>query len=802
MFVFKGFGEKAGAILNEALKIAGNMGHTYAGTEHILAGILAQGGSTAATLLVRRGVYTTAVNGMLLETAGRGDKTYLTPQDFTQNATMALELSIATARNDGDKEVEPHHILSALLENKSNAACRIIATLGAEVESEVTTQPMQGGTQMRMASSSAPRAKALERYGRDLTQLAQQGQLDPVIGRDLETQRTMQILCRRQKNNPCLIGEPGVGKTAVVEGLAQLIAKGLVPPMLRGKRLISLDLTSMIAGTKYRGDFEERLKSVLEEVGRLHNVVLFIDELHTIIGAGAAEGAQDAASILKPALARGGIQLIGATTIEEFRRHIEKDAALERRFQQIMVEEPTAAVAVGILNGLRPKYESYHKVKITQKAIDAAVELSTRYIQGRFLPDKAIDLIDEAAARLTIERNGQPMAQSSTARQLEELGQKRRAAIAAQNFAEAANLRRQEEALQAKPFQLDTAEYPVLDESAIAKVVSGWTGIPVEKLQSAEATRLLQLEQLLQKRVVGQESAIAALAGAVRRNRVGLGEARRPVGGFLFLGPTGTGKTELCKALALAVFGNEKAMHRFDMSEYMESHAVARLIGAPPGYVGHDEGGQLTEAVRRKPYSIVLLDEIEKAHPDIFNLLLQILEEGQLTDGLGRTVDFASTIVIATSNIGARQLSANKAALGFAGGPPAATTKQAALAAVRETLRPELVNRFDEIVVFEPLSQQSLQTIAGMQLARLAARAQKLGITLRYNKDTTAFLVKMAGEESRTMGARPLRRAAALYVENVLSAELLRGTIAAGDTVDAVVQEDKIVLRATAGVSS
>lgn len=779
MYSFKGFSDKANISLNQALKIAAGMGHTFAGTEHILAGLLAEGTNPAALLLVQKGVNSKAVNSLLLELTGRGFKTHLTPKDFSQNASHVLELSIITARTDGVVEVEPHHILSALLEDRQNSACRIIEVLGAEITSEsCQTRGTNMQAEPKGYATSSTKAKGLERFGKDLTFLAAQGLLDPVIGRNAEAERALQILCRRTKNNPCLIGEPGVGKTAVVEGLAQMIISAKVPEMLKGKRIISLDLASMIAGTKYRGDFEERLKACIEEVNRSRNIILFIDEIHTIIGAGAAEGAQDAASILKPCLARGEIQLIGATTISEYRKHIEKDAALERRFQQIMVDEPTSEAAISILQGLRSRYERYHHITITNEAIEAAVNLSVRYIQGRFLPDKAIDLLDEAAARVTIKQADEKKADANTQKAINELEEKRKKALNEGNFAELTRLQRQLDIYKGTGAST-TLQTPKLLAEHVACVISTWTGIPLEKLTQNEKQQLLNLEETLKKRVIGQDTAIETLAKAIKRSRAGLHDSVRPIGSFLFLGPTGVGKTELCKALSAAVYGSEKSMCRLDMSEYMESHSVAKLIGAPAGYIGHDECGILTEAVRRRPYTLVLFDEIEKAHPDIFNLLLQILEEGCLTDNTGRRINFSNTIVIATSNIGANKLCS--AALGFDSNHTAKTDKNIVLAEVKNTLRPELINRFDDMIAFDSLDKNGLRQICNKFLSALALRAKQMDIELSFDNSVVDYVIDST--KSDGYGARPLRRSVTSLVENVLSIELLNGKILNGDKV-------------------
>ncbi len=743
MYRFKRFTDKANTALNLAMEAAREMGHTYVGTEHLLLGLLREGSGVAAVVLGGRGITAVGYARRLTEAQSSGAYSTLSVEDFTPRAKAAMDNAVAAAAMAQHRLAGTEHLLAAILRDDTGVAVRLLTQLDGRPEELLGDLTRAGGPAASPASqrsaAKSGRTPTLDQYGRDLTAMARAGMLDPVIGREEETARVIHILCRRTKNNPCLIGEPGVGKTAVAEGLAQRMAAGEVPEPLRDKRLITLDLTGMVAGTKYRGDFEERVKNALTEVGRVGDVLLFIDEIHNLIGAGAAEGAVDAANILKPALARGELQLIGATTIAEYRRHIEKDAALERRFQPVSVEEPTPAATRGMLRGLREKYESHHKVTIGEEAMTAAVDLSMRYVTDRFLPDKAIDLLDEAAARVRL-RGGDEVSGAD-----------------------------------------------------VAAVVAQWTGIPAEQITCEEGARLQSLEDTLRRRVVGQDAAVAAVARAVRRGRLGLQDPHRPMGSFILLGPTGVGKTELCKALAEALFGDEKAMIRLDMSEYMEPHAVSRLVGSPPGYVGHEEGGQLTEAVRRRPYSLVLLDEMEKAHPDLQNLLLQILEDGQLTDSRGRRVDFRNTLIVMTSNAGARRL-AGEGRVGFAGqagGLPSAALHREAMAELRQIFRPEFLGRVDEIVVFRPLTEQQVTAIATRLLEDVRKRLQPLGYAFSYDADVAPFLAREGFDA--VYGARPLRRAVRRQVEDPLAEKLLSATYRKGDIIRLSVADDAIV---------
>ena len=783
MYRFKRFTDKANTALNLALQGAQEMGHTYVGTEHLLLGLLREGSGVAAVVLGARGITAASYARQIRDVQGGGSDSILTAEDFTPRARAAMDAALTDAALAGVRFAGTEHLLAAILRDDTGVAVRLLTRLDGRPRELLADLERVGET------PAAPRTKTgrtpvLDQYGRDLTALARGGRLDPVIGREEEIGRVIRILCRRTKNNPCLIGEPGVGKTAVVEGLARRMAAGDVPDMLRDKRLLTLDLTGMVAGTKYRGDFEERIKNAVAEVSRAGDVLLFIDELHNLIGAGAAEGAVDAANILKPVLARGEFQLIGATTITEYRRHIEKDAALERRFQPVTVGEPTPQQALTVLQGLRQQYEHHHRVRIGEDALAAAVDLSVRYIPDRYLPDKAIDLMDEAAARVRLEQAAPPTALVGVAAAKQE-------ALARQDLPLAAAWRQRETEL-AVTTAVEEGDLPCVTARDIAAVVAVWTGIPAAGVTVEEGRRLQGLEQTLHRRVVGQEEAVSAVARAVRRGRVGLQDPDRPDGSFLFLGPTGVGKTALCKALAEALFGDEKAMIRLDMSEYMEKHTVSRLLGSPPGYVGHEEGGQLTEAVRRRPYSVVLLDEIEKAHPDLFNILLQVLEEGQLTDAAGRRVDFRNTILIMTSNVGGRRM-AGQGQMGFA--PTAwdpAAHRAAAMAELRQTFRPEFLNRIDEIVLFRPLEQEQVEAIANGMLERLCKRLQSHGYGMNVGEGVAAKLARAGWDP--TYGARPLRRALQTLVEDPLAEKLLEGAYRRGDTVTLSMEGDTVIL--------
>ena len=808
------FTEKAQNTLNNALRFARELGHTYIGSEHLLLSLAAETDSVSAKMLAEHGITPEAVKEKVEEIAGVGSESEVSPADMTPRTRKIIEGAAVLSMRFGQNYIGTEHLLLSLLSERDCVGVKILETLGLSADelseqlSAFLGQARNAGDDAEKApgrggKSAVPDAPTLSGYGRDLTAMAKAGKLDPVIGREQETERVIQILSRRTKNNPCLIGEPGVGKTAVVEGLAQRIADGAVPETLRDKTVVSLDLSGMIAGAKYRGEFEERLKNVMAEVAKNPNIILFIDEIHTIVGAGAAEGAVDAANIIKPALSRGEMQLIGATTIAEYRKHIEKDAALERRFQAVMVGEPSAEESLLILRGLREKYEAHHKLKISDEALRAAVDLSKRYIADRYLPDKAIDLVDEAASRKRLSAHTTPPDLKESEQKLKSLEHEKEEAITAQNFEAAARLRDEEKKLRAD-YEKAKADWKAslsgdeltVTETDIADVVTQWTGIPVSRLLEEEGERLLHLEDLLKKRVVGQDEAVSAVARAIRRGRMGLKDPKRPIGSFIFLGPTGVGKTELTKALAELLFGDPGAMIRVDMSEYMEKHSVAKLIGSPPGYVGFEEGGQLTEKIRRKPYSVVLFDEIEKAHSDVFNILLQVLDDGVLTDSQGRRVDFKNTIIIMTSNVGASALTAKSVgSFGFTQSEGAKedkkSTDEKVMEALKATFRPEFLNRIDDIIIFNKLTKENILTIAGMMLREVGNRAHELGIDLSFD-DSVAELVAKAGFDP-VYGARPLRRAVVRLVEDALSGAMLEGKVKAGDSVTAHAADGNVV---------
>nr|WP_317412722.1 ATP-dependent Clp protease ATP-binding subunit [uncultured Solibaculum sp.] len=802
MFQFNGFTEKANEAMNLAVEAAQELGHTYIGSEHILLGLLREGSGVAASVLQEHHITADQVEERLEAVIGRGQPTSLSPNDFTPRCKRILEMAVVGARSMGHSYVGTEHLLIAIIQEGESYAVRFLSELGADPGAILKSTAKAIGAETADTAPSRPgqhpqgkkdsKTPTLDQFGRDLTQIAKDGRLDPIIGRQKEIERVIQILSRRTKNNPVLIGEPGVGKTAIAEGLAQKIVAGEVPELLKDKRVVTLDLTGMVAGTKYRGDFEERIKNAIDEVVKAGDVILFIDELHTIIGAGAAEGAVDAANILKPSLARGELQVIGATTLEEYRKHIEKDAALERRFQPVNVPEPSQEEAVLILKGLRDKYEAHHKVKITDEAIQAAVNLSVRYISDRFLPDKAIDLIDEAASRVRLRAFTAPPDLKKMEDELKRLGEEKQSAVNAQDFERAARLRDEEKELSD---QLREQKNQWNEQNAhtngevgaqeIAEIVSSWTGVPVVQLTEEEGQRLLKMEDILHERIVGQDEAVSSVARAIRRGRVGLKDPKRPIGSFIFLGPTGVGKTELCKALAEAMFGDENAMIRLDMSEYMEKHTVSRLVGSPPGYVGYDEGGQLTEKIRRKPYSVVLFDEIEKAHPDVFNMLLQILDDGVLTDAQGRKVDFKNTVIIMTSNVGARSITDNKR-LGF-GSSDVDLKKEDAriqsdvMAELKRVFRPEFLNRVDDIIVFHQLTKEDIQNITRRMLDTLVKRVAGMDIPMTYT-DAAVEAIADAGFDP-VYGARPLRRAIQSKIEDSLSEQMLEGKVKAGHPV-------------------
>ncbi|MGN0542364.1 MAG: ATP-dependent Clp protease ATP-binding subunit [Acutalibacteraceae bacterium] len=796
MYRFTGFTQKANDALNGAITAAENLGHTYVGSEHILLGLLAESGGMAYTALSSRKVTYSEVEAIIKSSIGIGSPTVLSPNDFTPRAKNIIDTAIIQGRGMGHSYIGTEHILMGIIREGTGAATEILNQLGVQPQDLLNDLTAALGNSGQSSGSARGDSKeksdtpTISQYGRDLTALATQGRIDPVIGRQKEIERVIQILSRRTKNNPCLIGEPGVGKTAIAEGLALKIATGEVPELLRNKRIIALDLTGMVAGTKYRGDFEERIRNAIEEVQKAGDIILFIDEVHTLIGAGSAEGAVDAANILKPSLARGELQVIGATTLEEYRKHIEKDAALERRFQPVTVGEPTEEEAIEILKGLRDKYEAHHKVRITDSAIIAAVKMSARYIGDRYLPDKAIDLVDEAASRVRLRAFTAPPDLKALEYKLKSLNEEMESAVNSQDFEHAAAIRDEKNKL-AKDLENERQLWKEknnrttgeVGEQEIAAIVSQWTGIPVVQLTQEESQRLLHMEEELHRRIVGQDEAVSAVARAIRRGRAGLKDPKRPTGSFIFLGPTGVGKTELCKTLAASMFGDENAMIRLDMSEYMEKHTVSRLVGSPPGYVGYDEGGQLTEKVRRRPYSVVLFDEIEKAHPDVFNMLLQILEDGILTDSQGRRVDFKNCIIIMTSNVGAKQIAqSGTGTLGFA--PESGETmsekkiREAVMGELKNVFRPEFLNRVDDIIVFHQLTKENIDEIARRMLSALSKRTKELDFDIDFS-DKAVEEIGKAGFDP-VYGARPLRRAIQQQIEDKLSEEMLEGKLTPG----------------------
>jgi ATP-dependent Clp protease ATP-binding subunit ClpC len=826
--LFERFTDRARRVVVLAQEEARLLNHNYIGTEHILLGLIHEGEGVAAKALESLGISLEAVRSQVEEIIGQGGSSPSGHIPFTPRAKKVLELSLREALQLGHNYIGTEHILLGLIREGEGVAAQVLVKLGADL-SRVRQQVIQllsgysgpAGQSEKAGATTGPGSSTgeastqgslvLDQFGRNLTQLAREKKLDPVIGRARETERVMQVLSRRTKNNPVLIGEPGVGKTAIVEGLAQSIASNNVPETLKGKQLYTLDLGALVAGSRYRGDFEERLKKVLKEIKTRGDIILFIDELHTLVGAGAAEGAIDAASILKPMLARGELQTIGATTLDEYRKHLEKDAALERRFQKIVVEEPTVAHTIEILKGLRDRYEAHHRVTITDQALVAAANLADRYISDRHLPDKAIDLIDEAGSRLRIKRMETPPDYKELENQIAQVVQQKKEAVESQQFEEAGRLRDKEKELlarkEAKEREIKESGidlFDEVDEESIAEVLSIWTGIPVYKLTEEETAKLLRMEDELHKRVIGQEDAIKAVSQAIRRTRAGLKDPKRPSGSFIFLGPSGVGKTELAKTLAEFLFGDEQALIALDMSEYMEKHTVSRLVGSPPGYVGYEEGGQLTEAVRRKPFSVVLFDEIEKAHPDVFNTLLQILEEGRLTDSQGRSVDFRNTVLIMTSNLGTQEL--RKASVGFSKADEAVTyerMKEKVNDALKQHFRPEFLNRIDETIVFHELSQAEVTQIVDLMIKRVATQLESQGIGLEITGGAKVLLGKRGYDP--TLGARPLRRAIQRLVEDAISERLLWKEYRAGETIivdaetDADSGEEKITFRSVEG---
>lgn len=820
MYRFNGFTEKANVALNLAIESAEIMGHTYIGSEHILLGLLKEGDGVAAAILTDLGANYETLETIIKEKIGTGIMTTVTTDDFTPRTKRILQVAVMQAARLNHNYLGTEHLLIALIEESDSYAVRFLNEFGIKGPDildkindyfgsknegdfdSISPFHKDYNTTKKDSHKRSSNTKTLDQFGRDLTEMARKGEIDPVIGRQSEIERVIQILSRRTKNNPCLIGEPGVGKTAVAEGLALKIISSEVPELLKEKRIVSLDLTGMIAGTKYRGDFEDRIKNAIDEVKRAKDVILFIDELHTIIGAGSAEGSADVANILKPSLARGDFQVIGATTISEYRKHIEKDAALERRFQPVTVGEPTEEEAILILQGLRDRYEAHHKVKISDDAIQAAVKFSSRYVADRFLPDKAIDLIDEAASRVRLRAYTAPNELQELEKKVKELDQEKSAAINSQDFERAAKLRDEEK--KAREFLLhqkqdwkdeyEKANGEVTTED-IAYIVSSWTSIPVVQLTEEESNRLLKMESILHERIVGQDKAVKAVSKAIRRGRVGLKDPNRPVGSFIFLGPTGVGKTELCKALAQAMFGDESAMIRFDMSEYMEKHTVSKLVGSPPGYVGYDQGGQLTEKVRRKPYSVILFDEIEKAHSDVFNMLLQILEDGHVTDSQGRKVNFKNAIIIMTSNVGARLITQNKPSLGFndvgSKDPDIQKLHDTVMTELKNTFKPEFLNRVDDIIVFNKLTADDIDQIARRMLNSLKERVESLGIEIEFTDEAIKTISKNGFDP--IYGARPLRRAIQSKIEDTLSEKILEKEIIPGKKIICDVKDGEFI---------
>ncbi len=816
------FSQKANEVMEAACTLSAEMGHNYVGTEHILLGLARVDDSTAEKALSSQNITAEDIENKIYEIIGKGETPLSKPNsynNFTPRAKRIIQQSGQEAVYMGQVMIGTEHMLLALIKDNAisydeSVANRILTSLGVSPEKLYTdlldmlgydendpnAVPIGSGKAGAKGKSNTP---TLDKYGRDLTLLASDHKFDPIVGRDKEIGRVIQILSRRTKNNPCLVGDPGVGKTAIAEGLAQNIAAGEVPEILKDKRVVALDIASMVAGSKYRGEFEERIKSTMDEVTKAGNVILFIDELHTIIGAGGAEGAIDASNILKPALARGEIQVIGATTLNEYRKYVEKDAALERRFQPVTVDEPTRDEAIEMLMGLRDKYEAHHNVKITDEAIKAAVNLSSRYIADRFLPDKAIDVIDEAASKVRLLTFTAPPDLKEIKDKIDALSKEKEAAVKSEAYEKAGQIKKEEDSLKEKLAELEAKWKAENSESVqtvtpdtVAEIIGSWTGIPVKKLQQEEGERLRNMENILHNRVIGQHEAVTAISKAIRRSRVGLSDPKRPIGSFLFLGPTGVGKTELSKALAEVLFGDENSIIRIDMSEYMEKHTVSKLIGAPPGYVGFDDGGQLSEKVRRNPYSVILFDEIEKAHPDVFNILLQVLDDGHITDSQGRRVDFKNTVIIMTSNAGAKNITAPKS-LGFTGGSASESEKQdyekmksAVMSEVKRIFRPEFLNRIDDIIVFEMLKKDEIKQIAGLMIKDVESRIKaNMNIDLSL---TDEALDKLSEEGyDKVYGARPLKRAIQSQIEDLLADRILEGKIVAGDSVIIDYKEDK-----------
>ncbi|MBM4446777.1 MAG: ATP-dependent Clp protease ATP-binding subunit [Chloroflexi bacterium] len=814
---FEKFSERARRALTRAQEEAQRFGHNYIDTEHILLGLIAEEDSVASKVLANLGILPNKIRAAVEFVVGRGERSAIGEVGLTPRAKRVIELAVDEARRLNHSYIGTEHLLLGLLRDREGAAVGVLESFGItfdKTQAEINNVLSQSSSQPRAVARGTGRTPVLDQLGIDLTNAARAGKLDPIVNRNKEIERVIQILSRRTKNNPALIGEPGVGKTAIVEGLAHRIVAGEVPETLQGKRLVTLDIGSLVAGTKYRGEFEERLKKVIDEIKGAGNCVVFVDELHTIVGAGAAEGAVDASNILKPSLSRGELQCIGATTLDDYRKYIEKDAALERRFQPVMVTEPTVEQTLDILRGIKVRYEEHHKLTISDEALQAAASLAAKYIPDRFLPDKAIDLMDEASSRVRIMRGGVPIGLTEARRALETVRRDKDTAISSKEYEYAAELRDREVQLVDKINGLEQKwqaeqqqEKQVVTEEDIAEVVSMWTGVPVVRLTTDETSRLLQMEEALHRRIIGQDEAINVVSKAVRRARAGLKEPRHPIGSFIFLGPTGVGKTELVRALAEFMFGSEDAMVRLDMSEFMERHTVARLVGAPPGYVGYDEGGQLTEAVRRKPYCVILLDEIEKAHPDVFNILLQIFDDGHLTDAKGRRVDFRNGIVVMTSNVGAKHIK-GVMSIGFAARTDEEKNrhteyekmKEKVLAELKTTFLPEFLNRIDEVVVFHSLSKEQIRQIVDLMLGQVAKSVGEKNLKLEITDAARDFLGEKGYDP--TFGARPLRRVIQNEVEDKLSEALLRGEFSPGDTLNVDYDGEKIVIRAAAGALS
>ena len=804
MYNFTGFTEKANSALNKAMENAENLGHTYIGSEHILLSLAESTDSVAGKLLIAKGVTSRKLLDLLKSRVGAGLPTELQPTDFTPRSKHIIESAILLSNSMKQSLAGTEHLLISICREGTGFACDLLNLSGVSPQSLLKdlANVVSGnkGTNKYSKETTKNEKSLLNKFSRDLTALAKENKIDPVIGREDEIWRVIQILSRRTKNNPCLIGEPGVGKTAIAEGLALKIANNQVPELLADKKIMSLDLTGMVAGTKYRGDFEERIKGIIDEVKNSDDIILFIDEVHTLMGAGSAEGAVDAANILKPSLARGDLQVIGATTIDEYRKNIEKDAALERRFQPVIVGEPTAEDTIEILKGIRDKYEAHHKVKITDEAIESAVNLSKRYIADRFLPDKAIDLIDEAASKVRLEAFTASPEVKDLEAQLQKISAEKEMAVNQQNFEHAAKLRDEEKELQQK-YNTEKAKWQsqntkkefAVTEKEIAQIVSGWTGVPVTQMTQAESEKLLHLEDELHRRIVGQEMAVSAISRAIRRGRAGLKDPKRPIGSFIFCGPTGVGKTEVAKALAKVMFGDENLMLRLDMSEFMEKHTVSKLIGSPPGYVGFDEGGQLTEKIRRKPYSVVLFDEIEKAHPDVFNVLLQILDDGILTDSQGRRVDFKNAVIIMTSNVGARMITEEKTSFGFienSASTSAEKIRDSVMGELKNTFRPEFLNRVDDIVVFNRLTKDDIKKISENLLEILHKRLKNLQYNVHFDASVVEYIAKEGFD--KIYGARPLKRTIQTKIEDVLSEKILENSIEKGKVYECRIQDEEL----------